>query len=1057
MSSSRQRRTCKLRLEELESRLVPAGNIHTIQHIINIVMENRSFDQYFGTYPGADGIPAGVKVPDPATGGFQSPYYDPNNVDVGGPHANNNALADLNNGKMNGFVAQVEQDPNYQGVPVDVMGYHDYHQIPNYWSYAQHFVLMDHLFSPVLSWSMPAHDYIVSAWSAVSSNPYDPMSSVNDVNTFYPPQNLTGPINAWTDITYLFNKAGVSWAYYSFKGSVPEDPDQRGPQAAAFQQPTQIIWNPLQLFTDVWTDGQLGNLQDVSKFYTAVQNGTLPNVSWIAPDDARSEHPFPHKNVLISDGQAWVTNLINTVMKSSLWDSTAIFLYWDDWGGFYDHAVPPKVDQNGYGFRVPGMIISPWVKPGLIDSQTLSFDAFLKFAEDDFLSGQRLDPATDGRPDPRPDVRENAAILGNLLNDFDFNQTPLPPLILPEYPTVPTGNPGGAYTIVEGNSLTLDASNSTSPDGKPLTYQWDLQGDIYSFHTYTAGDGANPTLTWAQLQSLGVTARARPYYVSVFTGEKEAGSGYYSLSPFTTLQVFDAPLSATAHSIAQTEEAAFSGIVASFTDPGSDGTTTLYTAQINWGDGHVTAGTVSIDSQGRFNVFGLNTYARDGSYTVTVTIRDDGGASVTVHTTAVIQDAPLTAASRSITATVGSAFSGVVAVFRDPGSDGDLSEYHAQINWGDGHTSAGSVALDPHGGFDVIGTNTFAAAGSYTVNVDIADDVSTAQVKDTALVLLPYLVTAADSGGGPNVRIFNRSTGTLLGEIMAYDPAFLGGVRVAVGQVGGGPDPDIVTAPGPSGGPDIRVYDVMTGGLIAEFMAYNPGFLGGVYVAVADFNGDGYADIITGADAGGGPEVKVFDGKSLVTQGKVVTLADFYAYNPAFNGGVRVAAADVDHDGIPDLVAAPGAGGGPDVRVFGGARLDTANPTGDIIREFMAYNADFSGGVYVAAADVNGDGYADIITGAGTGTPVGPQVGIWSGKDLSLLQSIEPYPAGFTGGVRVGAVADAEGIGKADIITGAGPGGGPQVLVFNGLDLTVLDNFYAYDATFSGGVFVGGQ
>ena len=121
-------------------------------------------------------------------------------------------------------------------------------------------------------------------------------------------------------------------------------------------------------------------------------------------------------------------------MRSPDWPSTAIFLAWDDWGGFYDHVVPPYVDQNSYGIRVPGLVISPYAKRGYIDRQTLSFDAYLKFIEDRFLGGERIDPKTDRRPDRRPDVRERAAILGDLRNDFDFSQPPRPPLILKPYP-----------------------------------------------------------------------------------------------------------------------------------------------------------------------------------------------------------------------------------------------------------------------------------------------------------------------------------------------------------------------------------------------------------------------------------------------------------------------------------------------------------------------------------------------------------------------------------------------------------------------------------------------
>jgi phospholipase C len=121
-------------------------------------------------------------------------------------------------------------------------------------------------------------------------------------------------------------------------------------------------------------------------------------------------------------------------MRSPNWKSTAIFITWDDWGGFYDHVVPPVVDRNGYGLRVPGLLISPYARRGFVDHQILSFDAYLKFIEDRFLRGQRLDPTNDGRPDPRPSVRENSPILGNLIWEFDFKQKPQPPLILKPHP-----------------------------------------------------------------------------------------------------------------------------------------------------------------------------------------------------------------------------------------------------------------------------------------------------------------------------------------------------------------------------------------------------------------------------------------------------------------------------------------------------------------------------------------------------------------------------------------------------------------------------------------------
>jgi hypothetical protein len=172
------------------------------------------------------------------------------------------------------------------------------------------------------------------------------------------------------------------------------------------------------------------NIQPIQNFLEQAEKGTLPAVSWIAPSGDVSEHP----PALVSSRQTYVTTLINTVMRSKNWKDSVIFLAWDDWGGFYDRVVPVRVDKNGYGLRVPGIVISPYAKRGFIDHQTLSFDAYVKFIEDDFLYGQRLDPSNDGRPDPRPDVRENAPELGDLSNDFDFDQPRRKPLVLSEHP-----------------------------------------------------------------------------------------------------------------------------------------------------------------------------------------------------------------------------------------------------------------------------------------------------------------------------------------------------------------------------------------------------------------------------------------------------------------------------------------------------------------------------------------------------------------------------------------------------------------------------------------------
>jgi phospholipase C len=440
-----------------EARAASRDGIHKIRHVVIIMQENRSFDSYFGTYPGADGIPglAGHPgtvpcVPDPLRHSCERPFHDRADRNAGGPHGHSNAMSDIHGGEMDGFVVQAERgrshycrihfdDPRCSYMPKapDAMGYHDWHEIPNYWAYASHFVLQDHMFQSDASWSMPEHLYLVSGWSAKCSKKGDPMSCHPAVQAPGSPpgepQNTTGaiPDYAWTDLTWLLHKYGVSWRYYVAKGDQPDCSNSAMFCAPVPQRAkTPGIWNPLPWFDTVRQDHQLGNVAPLTDFYSDLAHNTLPAVSWITPADRVSEHPPG----LVTDGQAYVTGLINSVMRSRAWKSTAIFLCWDDWGGFYDHVKPPLVDDQGYGLRVPGLVISPYAKKGYIDHQILSQDAYLKFIEDDFLHGQRIDPKTDGRPDSRPDVRENVKILGDLRNDFDFDQKPRPPFILPLHP-----------------------------------------------------------------------------------------------------------------------------------------------------------------------------------------------------------------------------------------------------------------------------------------------------------------------------------------------------------------------------------------------------------------------------------------------------------------------------------------------------------------------------------------------------------------------------------------------------------------------------------------------
>jgi phospholipase C len=434
--------------------------IHKIQHVVIIMQENRSFDSYFGTYPGADGIPTrngrpAVCAPDPATGRCIRPFHNSSPISEGGPHTARAALGDIDGGRMDGFVRQARAGlgpevascrrrhwfPRCTSSPRNVMGFRDGRDIPNYWTYARRFVLQDHMFEPNYGWSLPAHLFLVSGWSARCRDPLDPSSCRSSLATG-PLDRERGPGRpdfGWTDLTYILHQRGITWGYYVAPGTQPDCDDGAAACVAKRQEPgTPEIWNPLPDFVTVHQDGQLGNVQDAGRFFDAARSGTLPAVSWVVPNRAESEH-WPAR---ISTGQAWVTSLINAVMQGTDWPSTAIFLTWDDWGGLYDHVRPPNVDANGYGLRVPALVISPYARQGLIDHQVLSFDAYLKFIEDDFLAGARIDPATDGRPDPRPDVRERMALLGDLAADFDFNQSPLPLILLSTHPPPGQAEPG---------------------------------------------------------------------------------------------------------------------------------------------------------------------------------------------------------------------------------------------------------------------------------------------------------------------------------------------------------------------------------------------------------------------------------------------------------------------------------------------------------------------------------------------------------------------------------------------------------------------------------------
>ena len=300
------------------------------------------------------------------------------------------------------------------------------------------------------------------------------------------------------------------------------------------------------------------------------------------------------------------------------------------------------------------------------------------------------------------------------------------------------------------------------------------------------------------------------------------------------------------------------------------------------------------------------------------------------------------------------------------------------------------------------------------------------------------VVTPGLDETGTQVVIFDAGTLTRLRAITPF-PGFRGNLSTASGDVNGDGLPDIVVGAGFGGGPHVKVFDGANGAEIRSFFAFAEGFSGGVSVGVGDVNGDVRGDLVVGAGPGGGPHVKVFDGRT----GQLIS--EFFAYDKGFRGGLSVAVGDVTGDGRADIVTGAGPGGGPHVKVFNGT-------TGAEVRSFFPYSTGFTGGVSVAIGDLNDDDFGDIITGTGPGG--GPHVKAFSGRTSDVLADFFAYATDFTGGVDVAGV-DTNSDGLVDIVTGAGPGGGPHVKIFNSRVFVEPKGFFATDLRYNGGVYVG--
>jgi phospholipase C len=342
-----------------------ALNATSIKHIVVFFQENHAFDNYFGMYPGANGLNGSIALPvKKGANATVSPFHLSSSIF---PLRNDMTAARTayDDGLMDGFV--------YAEGSTNTMGFYDSRDIPYYWDYASKFVLMDNFFTSVMGPSLPNHLYLIAGQSG----------------------GVTGNIiNFQLNFPTIMDELdanNVSWKFYS-----------------------SSLMNPLSAFRSFETNAsRLQNLAFTTQFVTDVSSGTLPSVSWVMPSSsAESEHPPADVGI----GEHYIVSTVNAIMASPYWNSTAIFITWDDYGGWYDHVAPPQIDRFGFGFRVPCLIISPYAKEGLVDHTQADFTSILKFIE----TVHSLPPLT---------TRDTAA--SNLSEAFNFSQAPRAPLILP--------------------------------------------------------------------------------------------------------------------------------------------------------------------------------------------------------------------------------------------------------------------------------------------------------------------------------------------------------------------------------------------------------------------------------------------------------------------------------------------------------------------------------------------------------------------------------------------------------------------------------------------------
>ncbi len=374
-----------------------AASIETafpIKHVVFLIKENRTFDNLFGTFPGANGVTVGNDngQPRPLVRGTDGRTTS----DI--PHCYPCAISAWDGGRMDNFDQGLGGDWAYTQLHQD--------QLPNYWRWAEDFTLFDNFFASAQGPSFPNHLYSIAATSGgAHDNPRRTGFFSNTFGCDAPPQQLVEVVDSEGKIKRvppcfdfltegdLLTRAGIPWAYYAARE------DQRGYIWSAYSAIHRYRMNP-----DRWQS----HMFPVDDVVEDIRAGLLPPVTWITPRFELSEHPeynFCH-------GENWTTKVIDAIMRSPMWKDTAIFLTWDDYGGFYDHVPPPQVDDFGFGIRVPMLVISPYAREGVVSGELGEFSSVLRFIEDNWGLNQLTHRDRDATP---------------MLSAFDFDQEPREP------------------------------------------------------------------------------------------------------------------------------------------------------------------------------------------------------------------------------------------------------------------------------------------------------------------------------------------------------------------------------------------------------------------------------------------------------------------------------------------------------------------------------------------------------------------------------------------------------------------------------------------------------